>query len=216
MYRYEKPIERPRSSNYGSSYWMFWSKKVNRRVAVFSNLEYENILTLEMDSQVEWYCEYPLETTVFVSGKEEKISFDVWVKYTDGREVFQGVAYSVEGDTHKKIAMQAKWCIQNGLEYEYRNEKNIHKGKFYIRNLSVLAARARRFDKPSQTADQMILGFLSEIRRDSIENLEKSGRFENGKDLEYLADLYYRGIVNFHNISSDCISRKTEVIYVGK
>ena len=109
MYRYETPIEKPRSSKYGSNYWIFQSRKVRRRVAVFSNLEYENILTLEMNPEIEWYCEYPLETKVFVGGKEQNILFDTWVKHTDGREVYQGVAYKSAVDTHTKIAMQAKW-----------------------------------------------------------------------------------------------------------
>jgi hypothetical protein len=170
MYRYEKPIERPRSSKYDSNYWLFHSRKVRRRVAVFSNLEYENILTLEMNPEVEWYCEYPLETTVYVGGKEESILFDVRIQYADGRDAFQGVAYSSAEESHKGIALQAKWCIQNGLEYEYRNEKNIHKGKFLIRNLSVLASRARRFSISSTNGDQMLIGFLSEKKRESILN----------------------------------------------
>lgn len=216
MYRYEKPIERPRSSSYGSNYWVFQSRKVLRRVGVFSNLEYENIITLEMNPEVEWYCEYPFETTVFVGGKEEKILFDMWVRYVDGKEAFQGVAYTNADESHKTIAMQAKWCIQNGLEFEFRNEKTIHKGKFFIRNLNVLAARARRFKVSSVNADQMIRGFLCEKKRMTISELEKSGFFKSGKTIDYLADLYYRGIINFHNISSECINEKMEVIICGK
>ena len=215
MYRYKNPIERARSSAYGNNYWIFQSRKVHRRVAVFSNLEYENILTLEMDPEVEWYCEYPLETTVFVGGKEEKILFDVWVKYTDGHEVFQGVAYTTTEETHKTIAMQAKWCIQNGLEYEFRNEKVIHKGRYFIRNLNVLAARARRFRLSSVNADQMIRGFLHEKKRITIEELAGSGWFESERTIDYLADLYYRGIINLHNIPSECINGKMEVIICG-
>ena len=216
MYRYEAPIKRPRSSNYGSNYWIFYSRKVRRSVSVFSNLEYENILTLEVNPEVEWYCEYPFETTVFVSGKEEKILFDVWVKYTDGREVYQGVSYKSASESHKKIAMQAKWCIQNGLDYEFRNENNIRTGAFLIRNLSILASRARRFSVQSVNADQMIIGFLAEHRRASLSVLENSGRFEDGRALAYLADLYFRGIINFRNISDECLSGNMEVVYIGK
>ena len=215
MYRYKKPIERARSSAYGNNYWIFHSRKVHRRVAVFSNLEYENILTLEMNPEVEWYCEYPLETTVYVGGKEEKILFDVWVKYTDGHEVFQGVAYTTTEETHKTIAMQAKWCIQNGLEYEFLNEKVIHKGRYFIRNLNVLAARARRFRLSSVNADQIIRGFLHEKKRITIEELAGSGWFESERTIDYLADLYYRGIINLHNIPSECINGKMEVIICG-
>ncbi len=216
MYPYEKPIVKARSSNYGSNYWIFQSRKVHRPVAVFSNLMYENILTLEMDNDVEWFCEYPLDTTVYVGGKEEKLVFDAWVRYADGKEEFQGVAYTSSEDSHKSIAVQAKWCIQNGIGFNYRNEKNIHKGQFYIRNLSVLAARARRFTMSSYNADQMLIGFLSEVKRATVSTLDKSGRFESGRTMDYLSDLYYRGIIDFHNISSECISSNTEVIFCGK
>ncbi len=216
MYRYETPVFRQRSSRYGSNYWVFMSRKLRRRVAVFSNLEYENILTLEMDPEVEWYCEYPLETTVYVGGTEEKVLFDVWVRYVDGQELFQGVTYSSKEGERKKIALQAKWCIQNDVNYEYRNEKNIHKGPFHIRNLSLLASRARRFSVSSVNADQMTVKFLADTGRATVSLLEECGVFGTGKTLDYLADLYYRGIISFRNISDECMSGNMEVVYRGK
>ena len=80
----------------------------------------------------------------------------------------------------------------------------------------MLASRARRFRAYSVNADQMIKGFLYEKKRISIEELEKSGFFESGRTIDYLADLYYRGIINFHNIPFECINKKMEVIICGK
>ena len=62
----------------------------------------------------------------------------------------------------------------------------------------------------------MIIGFMAEQQRASLSALENSGRFEDGRTLDYLADLYYRGIINFRNISNECISGNMEVVYIGK
>lgn len=218
MYRYETPIVKLRSDAYGKNYWVFSSRKVQRRVGVFSNLEYENILTLEMDPKVEWFCEYPVKPTVFLGGKEFNPMISTWVKYQNGTELYQGVAY--QNDTgieeeRRSVSAAAAWCIQNGQKFEFRNEKNIKSGPFFIRNLSVLASRALRFRVQSVNADQMLIGYLKEIKRAKISDLENSGRFETGRTLDYLADLYYRGVIDFVNISNECISGKMEVICDG-
>ena len=91
--RYTKPIAMPRSTHYGNNYWIFQSRKLHRRVTAFSDLEYENLLCLEMDANVRYYCEQPCEVNVFIGGKEYSTIFDVWVVYTDGSEEFQEVKY---------------------------------------------------------------------------------------------------------------------------
>ncbi len=218
MYRYEEPIFRLRSSSYGSNYWVFHSRKLRRRVAVFSNLEYENILTLEMNPDVEWYCEYPLETTVYIGGKESKVLFNAWVKYKDGTEEYQGVAYLCSSDDskdHVKVACQSAWCLQNDVNFVFRNEKNIETGPFYIRNISLLAARARRFTACGLNADRIFLSFIQAKRHICIGELEKMGRLEKYRALDYISDLYYRGLVTLSNMNTDCISADTEVISIG-
>ena len=218
MYRYEEPIFRLRSSSYGSNYWVFHSRKLRRRVAVFSNLEYENILTLEMNPDVEWYCEYPLETTVYIGGKESKVLFNAWVKYKDGTEEYQGVAYLCSSDDskdHVKVACQSAWCLQNDVNFVFRNEKNIEIGPFYIRNISLLAARARRFTACGVNGDRIFLSFIQAKRHICIGELEKMGRIEKYRALDYISDLYYRGLVTLSNMNTDCISADTEVISIG-
>lgn len=82
-----------------------------------------------------------------------------------GQELLQGVTCSSKEGERKKIALQAKWCILNDVRYEYRNEKTIQKGPFHIRNLSVLADRARRFSVTSANADRMTIKFLADTGR---------------------------------------------------
>lgn len=221
--RYTKPIAMPRSMHYGNNYWIFQSRKLHRRVTAFSDLEYENLLCLEMDANVRYYCEQPCEVNVFIGGKEYKTIFDVWVAYTDGSEEFQEVKYFEElgEDTEKgerdrrQVAVQKTWCMQNGFQYTVRTDKEIELGEFYIRNLNLLAAKARRFHIPSKNADNVIMNYLAELRTTTIGYLVSSGRFEQNRTLDYLADLYYRGVITFLNLEKECLSNKTEVVFNG-
>lgn len=85
-YRYTKPVEMPRSTHYGNNYYVIPSRKLKRNVSAFSFLEYANILTLEMNPLVEFYCEQPCTVDVYVDGRKFNTTFDVYVVYTDGRE----------------------------------------------------------------------------------------------------------------------------------
>lgn len=59
----EKPIEMPRSQSYGSNYFICHSLKLNRRACFYSNLEYANFLTVELNPQIIKYVEQPLQIT---------------------------------------------------------------------------------------------------------------------------------------------------------
>lgn len=221
--RFTKPLPMPRATHYGNNYWIFESRKLHRRVTAFSNLEYENLLCLEMDAKVRYYCEQPYEANVFIGGKEYRTIFDVWVAYKDGSEEFQEVKYfeELESDTKKgerdrrQVTVQKKWCLQNEFQYTLRTDKEIELGEFYIRNLNLLAAKARRFHVYSENADDVIRNYLAELNRTTIGYLVSSGRFRQNKTLDYLANLYYRGIITFLNLENECISNKTEVVYNG-
>ena len=221
--RFTVPVPMPRAIHYGNNYWIFQSRKLHRRVYAFSNLEYENLLCLEMNPLVQFYCEQPYEAQIYIGGKEYKTIFDVWVSYSNGTEEFQEVKYYNEltGTSEKserdrkQIAIQKAWCLQNNFTYSVRTDKEIELGNFYIRNLDLLAAKARRFHVHSPNADAVLINYLADLQATSIGYLVSSGRFEQGKTLDYLADLYYRGIITFLNIENECISNKTEVIFNG-
>lgn len=222
--RFTIPIAMPRAMHYGNNYWIFQSRKLHRRVTAFSDLEYKNLLCLEMDANVRYYCEQPYEVNVFIGGKEYKTIFDVWVVYADGSEEFQEVKYfeELEADTDKgerdrrQVAVQKAWCLQNGFQYTLRTDKEIELGEFYIRNLNLLAAKARRFHISSKNADDVIINYLAELNTTTIGYLVSSGRFEQNRTLNYLADLYYRGVITLLDLENECISNKTGVVFNGR
>ena len=223
-YRYTEPIKMPRGAHYGSSYLVLPSKKIGRNVTAFSNLEFENLLTLEMDHKVEYYCEQPLRVETHIGGKKRETTFDVWVMYADGKNELQEVKYEEELNSQttngercrEQVAIQKMWCLQNEYEYCLRTDRDIELGPFWIRNLSYLAAKARRFQIPDKDAERIIVHYLQNIDRSTIGLLDSSGRFERFRTMDYLAYLYYKGVIDFVGIADNILSFKTEVVYCGK
>ena len=84
--KYEKPIEMPRGTHYGSNYFVVYSHKLKRNATLYSNLEYYNFLTLEVNPNVEYFCEQPQEIAICLENKIRKAIFDMHVVYKDGRE----------------------------------------------------------------------------------------------------------------------------------
>ncbi len=223
-YQYKIPIDMPRGTHYGNNFWQFHSRKLGRRVTAYSNLEYNNLITLEMDHNVVHYCEQPCEQIVNINGESHRTVFDAYVVHKDGSEEFQEIKYSMElvfntqqGDrSRKQIEIQRTWCVQNGYPYTVRTEEEIETGKYTIRNLAFLCAKARRIAPCSKASDISMIQFLSEHQVVSIGQMISMGRLSSAEGLDYLADLYYRGIIRFSDIDSVPITAKTEVILNGE
>ena len=221
-YLYETPIKMPRSTHYGNNYWLFQSRKIGRRVTAFSNLEYENLISLEMDPNVVFYCEQPCEQTVIIDGNKHHTVFDVYVVYRDGREVFQEVKYAEEiasetdGRSRKQINTQQYWCKQNNYPYELRTDKEIEIGQYTIRNLCYLCTKARRNTSTEAINDQAFLTYLKEHGEPTIGQLYVNGLLTTRSGIDYLADLYYRGKIEFSDIHNEPITNTTGVKTYGR
>lgn len=218
-YRYTIPVEMPRSTHYGNNYYVIPSRKLGRNVTAFSYLEYCNIIRLEMDSKVEFYCEQPCTVDVFVDGMRYSTTFDTYVFYKDGREEMQEVKYAEElaannerGERDRaQIEKQKLWCTQNGINYAVRTDNIILSGNFTIRNLEWLAAKARRYSMTNDMGRKMLTSYLRENGNFTIGQLYTCGIITTKNGLNLLADMYYRGEITFGDIDNNQISNKTEV-----
>lgn len=218
-YRYTKPINMQRSTHYGNNYYVIPSRKLNRNVIAFSFLEYANILTLEMNSRVEYYCEQPCTVDVYVDGKKFTTTFDVYVVYTDGREEMQEVKYRTEynGKDEKgerdraQVEKQRLWCRQNSIDHALRTDNIIMPGNFTIRNLEWIAAKARRISNTNETARKLLRNYLGKAGNITIGQLYSSGNITDQDGLNILADMFYRGEIFFDDIDGAVISNRTEV-----
>jgi len=167
---FDKPVKMPRGSHYGSNYWEVYSKKMKRKASFFSNLEYHNFLTLEMNPKVIQMCEQPLEIEIMIDGENEKSILDYWLKYDDGSEEIHEVK-SIESlredsedyvRTKTQIQKQKLWCEENGIAHIVRSEKEIYAGEYLIDNLALMAAKVRRYVVPKdlELYRSVLIGYL--------------------------------------------------------
>ena len=214
-YQFMKPVNMPRSTHFGNNYWLFYSKKINRVVRAFSNLEYENLITLEMNPDVTYFCEQPYRAEIFENAKRYQTVFDVWVLYKDHRQEFQEVKYSDDIETNKKtkrqIGIQKTWCAANDYPYTIRTEKEIQKGHYYIHNLTFLAAKVRRLSDIDLEAIRQVKSALSYCNL-TIREIVNMRLLPEGQWMDYLAYMLYKGFIRMLDIDKKVINYDMEVI----
>jgi hypothetical protein len=222
-YKYMVPISMPRGTHYGNNYYETYSKKINRNVKLFSNLEYENFLCLELDSSVEFFCEQPLKISVILDGVSKTTIFDMWVRYKNGVEEFQEIKYSssLNGTddssirTKLQIKTQQQWCKENDYNYVIRTEKDINTARFKIRNLKYIAGKIRRFDMPNKDYFRTnLVDYLKKKYKTNIYELINNNVLPSVKVMEFICFMYYEGVLDL-NINDRPISKDTEVILYG-
>lgn len=221
---FKEPIKMNRSTHYGSNYYEFKSRKLNRVVTAFSNLEYWNQIYLEMDPTVEKYCEQPYKAEVYFDGNTYETIFDVWVKYTDGREEFQEIKPSEEieredaasGRSYRQIAIQKAWCEQNGKKHVVRTDKEILLETHYMRNLQYLYYKVLRLEGVDCVAEKYIINFITDNGIVTVGQLINSGIISKKNGIVILAYLYCKGEIYFNDLVDTPFTYSTEVYVNGK
>lgn len=213
------PIDVPRATHFGNNYYVAYSRKLNRNVHLFSNLEYYNFLDLECDPNVVKFCEQPLKIDVILENNIKQLIFDVWARKKDGAEEMQEVKYDSEiyGNNELSIRSQehirrkAHWCEENGMDFVIRTEKSLKKGRYYLQNLNVMSARLKRYI-PFEEAyyNPNIIKMLERCKTTTIETLMDEGLLPIGNELPHLIYLHSKGIISL-NISDKPLDYRTEV-----
>lgn len=216
--KFTTPIEMPRGTHYGSNYFIVYSHKLKRNVKLYSNLEYYNFLTLEVDPNVEFFCEQPHEISVCIDNKLGKAVFDMYVKYKDGREELQEVKYKCEliGEdessrrSQEQIRRQQHWCEENNVNFVVRTEEDIIKGNFHMQNLNVIAARLRRYVPTESTYYDALI--KKNLKRDSvtIKSLIEHRMLPLGHELDHICYLYCKGTIQM-NVENQPLDNRMEI-----
>jgi len=222
---FTKPIQMPRGSHYGSNYWEVYSKKMGRKACFYSNLEYHNFLTLEINPNVVQMCEQPMEIEIMIDGKNEKSILDVWIKHADGSEEIQEVksVESMKEDaadynrTKMQIQKQKLWCEENKIAYKVRSEKEIYAGEHLIENCAYMASRVRRYTIPEDAASyaNLLIKYLEVCKKTEIQKLQETGRLPLGHEMDFLCYMHYIGTIRMA-INDKPLSKRTEVTLFGR
>lgn len=208
----------PRSSHYGSSYLTFDSRKLNRTVTCYSQLEYVNALYLEFNSKIKCYCEQPLTIEGMYKGKKLKTTFDSWYEDIYGQEGFQEVKESktlLQGsrgyeNAQKQIYLQSEWCLDHGKSYSVQTEKELMMGSYFFNNLKSLYSLAYSFDEKGESEIlNNIMEYIS-IQPRTIKEIMNYINISQQKVFELISWLMYCGKCKA-DLSSRLVDFKTIV-----
>lgn len=218
-YTYMEPVPMPRGSHYGSDYWITYSSKINRQVRLYSLLEYAHFLILEMDSNVEYFCEQPIKVSWEIDNKTVSTVFDFWVYFKDKTIEFHEVKSleELEGSDEKsqrsqiQIQRQKKWCEDNDCSYKVITQSDIYQGTFYINNLKILQHKASRYNCLDK---KLYLDLLRKVllnnSKCTINMLINLNVLPQKREFDFLALLYQEGLINL-NIKNRPLDYSTEV-----
>ena len=213
-YLYKTPIEMSRGSHFGSDYWVSYSKKLNRRVKCFSLLEYANFLALEMNPNVEYFCEQPVKIELIdFPGKSSIIDF--WVLYRNGSSVYQEIKYTKDLESEnnerviKQIAFQKEWCKRNNQQYEICTEKELLIPNVF-NNLNQLHFWNVNTDQLSDMDLSLIKCLKENNNKLTIKELNLHLNYSLRTLYETIADQIYKGYITI-DFASRPIDFNTEV-----
>ena len=122
-YRFTVPLEEPRGKSYMKSYHVCFSRKLARKISALGQLQFDNLLCLEMDHRVLWYCERPLKQKYHVDGRGITVCPSVYVVYADGTDAFQLVIS--KPDESKAVDEFSLWGVSANEHIEILGHKDV-------------------------------------------------------------------------------------------
>lgn len=222
-YRYDKPIEIKRSLKYGNNYYIFHSPKLGRSVTAYSNLEFYNLIALEMNHDVEWYCEQPVKAQLYDPlGHSEVCIPDVYIYYRNGAEEIQEVKYSFEyeGDGTETARAwgqrrrEERWSRENGMAFSVRTEKEIIIGKS-VQNLRYLCSRLRTGRIPGAELREKMQRYATPISTGvTLIDISDYTGMPLGVIIDCAAYMYWNGEIDIPDVFSDTALNKNSRITV--
>lgn len=226
-----QPKSMRRDTHYGNSFWAFISAKAGREVHAFSNLEYYNLITLEMDPKVKNFIEQPIgfDTEKIVTAPDtgtgsKNPTPDVYVTYYDGHCEIQEVKYSfeAESDTEKgekdraQISREKAFAEALGMKFVLRTEKEILKDRCRMNNLLYMAGQVRSYGtKLNVPLRNAIAAFLKENAHVTIGELVEAGFLTKRTAMREISILYYNGAIDLAQCGR-ILDFDTEVKILGR
>lgn len=212
------PIHPKGRGRYGNNYWEVYSPKLKRIVKLYSDLEYDHWLLVEVNPKIINFCEQPKEIVCYQNGERFKSIFDMWIKQSDGFEVFIEVKYERDLDplnpnssrAIKQTTIQRSWCQDNCFNYEIRTETVIRSNKVLIANAKHLLPYLRNREHPIDT-DAYRVTNLAKNGPITLEKVfSRLSSLPQNRIEEAVYRLVFEGKMN-SNISTVPIGPQTEV-----
>lgn len=200
------PIDIKRSMKYGNNYWEVYSTKIGRNIKLYSDLEYDNWVTIEADPNIVSFCEQPIKIEGEYEGKTIKSIFDMWVLYDNGTEEFIEVKYEADlkgtskrcERTKRQIEIQKQWCINNNYNYRIKTDKEIRYDLIYLNNLKQIIYQVRNVSDIDEDDICKVINCIKN-KNISIKQLVKETKLNNGYIMKIICKLIYSGVCRLLN-----------------
>ncbi|WP_188455567.1 TnsA endonuclease N-terminal domain-containing protein [Virgibacillus oceani] len=193
------PVVDPSKKHYGSNFWDCYSSKIDRDVHFYSELEYDHWIHIETNANIVEFCEKPKKIKGILDNKIHETTFDMWIKWKDGKEEFLEVAYKknieTSNSTKRRIQLHQEWCKNNNYNYRILNEDEIRKQPL-LDNLKVMLPYTKNFDKVNEI---LIFSLLKNIKQNPVtfrDLMKKITQVDTYSFYLNIIYLYYQGEIN--------------------
>lgn len=137
-----KPVWKQPRGHYGSNFWEVYSPRLRRNVHLYSDLEYDHWVLIELDPTIKTFCEQPLRISANMEGKVVHSIIDMWIRWKDGREQFREIKYfselAKESTEKRQLKAQQAWATLHGHDYKIHTEKTIRANPLLIANWKII------------------------------------------------------------------------------
>ncbi|MEQ7049905.1 hypothetical protein ABN764_04510 [Paenibacillaceae sp. P-4] len=204
----------------GRNRFFVFSKRLNREVRLYNDLQYDHWCLVESNPLIIKYCEKPLRIVETVAGEVIESIFDMWIQNVEGTEEYICVRHSYEVDLEhkrskslaiKELYAQRIWCAKNNKIHRLITEKEIRVNTVYLANIKTLLPYFTPLCQLDLTLNQLLLELVTESKY-SIRQLENliSNNYEITLIRKHIYNLIHHGILEA-DICNCLISGLTEV-----
>lgn len=146
--RHTKSLWEPRRGKYYNNFWQVYSPKLNRRIKLYSNLEYHHWILMEATPEIASFCERPIKVLGLVDGKNGSSLIDMWVQWRSGAEEYRELKYAKKLDQindnpvlSHQLELQKAWCERREITHRVVTDNEVYANKILLRNWQLILSQ---------------------------------------------------------------------------
>lgn len=211
------PIVTNISNKYGNNRWKTKSLKIDREVYLYSDLEYDNWLTVECNPSIINFCEQPFIIKIPYNNTIRTSIPDMWILYDNGDEEIIEVKYSkdlIKNKVKEQIEIQQIWATKNCIRHRIITEREVRGNRLLLSNYKSLLNILKNVEKKELVALDDYLDIIKAKERLEISEFSDLLKVDNTIVLKNIAFLLYRGQINA-NLDTCYFGTKLEVAQIN-
>jgi hypothetical protein len=135
------PLWTPKRERCTSNLWQVYSPKINRRLKLFSDMDYHHWILVEATPDIVAFCERPVEVLGLLDGKSSSSYINMWILWRNGTEEYRTLirANKIEEIENRpklkrQLDVQRSWCQRREVIYNIITDQEIYANKLLLHN----------------------------------------------------------------------------------